>query len=873
LSAHPIIPTRDQIQGRLLLIAAAFLGLHTLALTLAPAARARSWQVDFRWEYWIYFFIWSGSFLAVHHQAKRYLPERDPYLIPIAALLTGWGTLTVWRIFPAFGLRQSFWLLGIMVLFGLGLRLPSHLAFLRRFKYLWLTGGLILTGLTLVFGTNPATGAYPRLWLGCCGVYFQPSEPLKLLLIVYLSAYLADRLPFTSRLLSLLAPTLLMTGMTLLLLFAQRDLGTASIFLLLFAAIVYVGTGRKRILAISALTLGLAGAGGYLLFDVVRLRIDAWLNPWLDPSGRSYQIVQSLFAVANGGLLGRGPGMGNPGLVPVPHSDFIFSAIVEETGLIGGIGLLLLLALLAVRGLRAAIQARGTFRRFLAAGLTVYIVGQSVLIIGGNLRLLPLTGVTLPFVSYGGSSLLTAFLSLLFLLHISNVEEGKIVPTPDLVRYLQIGGFLIGCLIAIALIAGWWAYYRSPALLERTDNPRRAIADRFVPRGAIVDQRNTPLAANLGAPGEYVRQAAYPDLGTVIGYTHAVYGQSGLEASLDEYLRGLRGNPGLTIAWNHVLYGQPPPGLDVRLSLDLSLQKVADQMLGDRSGALVLMNAASGDILAISSHPTFDPNQLDQHWEALVDDPRAPLFNRATLGRYPPGTALSFLFYVAAQENGDLPSLPRQLELSLDEQVLHCALLVENPTWELAVASGCPGTQLALARSLGEESVLELYKSLGFYEAPDIRLPADSLPSPAAFVDPEEAFLGQSEIAVSPLQMALAASTLSAGGARPAPRLASAVNTPQAGWVLLPPLGSSYQVFSERATREVANRLAIERLPAWQTLAVVPHGPQDSITWYIAGTLPSWNGAPLTLVLLLEEGDSDLAEVIGRAVLQAALQP
>jgi cell division protein FtsI/penicillin-binding protein 2 len=479
----------------------------------------------------------------------------------------------------------------------------------------------------------------------------------------------------------------------------------------------------------------------------------------------------------------------------------------------------------------------------------------------------------LPFVSYGGSSLLTAFLSLLFLLHISNVEEGKIVPAPELARYLRLGGFLIGWLVAIAFIAGWWAYYRSPTLLERTDNPRRAIADRFVPRGAIVDQRNTPLAANLGSPGEYVRQTIYPDLGPVIGYTHAIYGQSGLEASLDEYLRGIRGNPGLTIAWNHLLYGQPPPGLDVRLSLDLNLQKVADQMLGDRLGALVLMNAASGDILAISSHPTFDPNQLDQHWQTLVDDPRAPLFNRATLGRYPPGTALGFLFYVAAQENGDLPSLPRQLDLSLDELALQCAFLPEHPTWESAIANGCPATQLALARSLGEESVLELYKRLGFYEAPDLRLPTDSLPSPAAFPDPEAAFLGQSEIAVSPLQMALAASTLSAGGARPAPKLASAVNTPQAGWVVLPPLGNSHRVFSEQMTREVVNRLAIERLPAWQTLAVVPRGPQGSITWYIAGTLPSWDGARLTLVLLMEEGDPDLAEVIGRSVLQAALQP
>ena len=171
--------------------------------------------------------------------------------------------------------------------------------------------------------------------MGCCGIYFQPSELLKLLLIVYLAAYLADRPVESSppsRLLPLLIPTLILTGLALLLLIFQRDLGTAAIFLVLYAVIVYSGTGDYRVLIFSILVLILAAIVGYALFDVVDLRVDAWINPWLDPSGRSYQIVQSLLAVANGGLIGRGPGMGNPGLVPIAQSDFIFSAISEESG-------------------------------------------------------------------------------------------------------------------------------------------------------------------------------------------------------------------------------------------------------------------------------------------------------------------------------------------------------------------------------------------------------------------------------------------------------------------------------------------------------------------------------------------------------------
>ena len=200
------------------------------------------------------------------------------------------------------------------------------LSFLRRYKYIWLTGGLLLTGLTLLFGTNPSGGSNQRLWLGCCGIYFQPSEPLKLLLIAYLAAYLADRRSYLTSvaslskstwstkiatpLLPLLAPTLIMTGLALLLLVVQRDLGTAMIFLFIYAAVVYVASGQKRILLLSAAAIALAGMVGYYLFEVVRIRVDAWVNPWADPSGRSYQIVQSLIAIANSGLAGARPGYG-----------------------------------------------------------------------------------------------------------------------------------------------------------------------------------------------------------------------------------------------------------------------------------------------------------------------------------------------------------------------------------------------------------------------------------------------------------------------------------------------------------------------------------------------------------------------------------
>lgn len=669
-----------RIERTLLVLAALFILFYALALSLSPAARLRSWQVDYRWGHWLGVLIWMGCIIAAHLQANRWLPERDPYLLPLAAILSGWGILTIWRLVPSVGLRQSIWLAVSFAVFTLGMRLPRDLGYLRRYKYVWLTSGLLLTALTLFMGTNPL-GYGPRLWLGCCGLYFQPSEPLKLLLVIYLAAYLAGlQLPniTTARrsMLVWLGPTLLITGLTMALLLAQRDLGTASIFIFLYVTVVFIASRDWRILLYGGLVLILSGVAGYALFDVVRLRVDAWLNPWIDPSGRSYQIVQSLLAVANGGLFGRGPGLGNPTLVPISHSDFVFAAIAEETGLLGALALLLFLALLAQRGLRIALSAPDTYRRYLAAGLTAHLVGQSILIIGGNMRLMPLTGVTLPFVSYGGSSLLTSFLSLLFLMHISsNEEESQPALLPQPRPYLGLGAFLFAGLGAAALVGGWWTVYRGPELLTRNDNARRSISDRYVQRGAILDRRNTSLAATLGEPGEYTRQILYPPLSPIIGYSNPIYGQSGLEAGLDPYLRGLRGNPGSTIWWNYVLYGQPPAGLDVRLSLDLTMQSTADEGLVNRVGALILMNTQSGEILAMASHPTFDANTLEQSWAQLVDDPRAPLLNRTVQGRYPVGGLGELLF----------PQGIQTLELDPAADIYLPAAGASNPGAELSL--------------------------------------------------------------------------------------------------------------------------------------------------------------------------------------------
>ncbi len=228
----------DLTQSRLLRWSTLFLFLQSTVLTLSPAVRERTWNVDYKILHWLGFLTWIVLINLLHRITIKYLPERDPYILPAAATLTGWGLLTIWRLDEVFGIRQTIWLGIAMCTVIFAIIFLKNLNFLRRYKYLFLSGGLFITALTLLFGTNPL-GYGPRLWLGCCGVYLQPSEPLKLLLVIYLSAYLADRVNFQLFSFPLLVPTLVVTGLSLLLLLVQRDLGTASIFVFIFTTLIF----------------------------------------------------------------------------------------------------------------------------------------------------------------------------------------------------------------------------------------------------------------------------------------------------------------------------------------------------------------------------------------------------------------------------------------------------------------------------------------------------------------------------------------------------------------------------------------------------------------------------------------------------------
>jgi len=280
------------------------------------------------------FLGWLAGILLLWIVLRKRVPSADPWLLPIMGLLTGWGLLTIWRLSPSLGQKQMIWYLVGCLGVALGLSLHDLIATLKRYSTVWLLAGILLVTLTFFIGVHPG-GSGPKLWLNLFGVYLQPSEPLKLLMIVYLSAFFADQIRPNISVMASILPTVVMTALIAILLIFQRDLGTAALFVCIYIFMLALTTHRRRFLWIFPLVVLAAGVAGYFLFDVVHLRVDTWLNPWLQADSASYQLVQGQIAIATGKLFGTGPGLGSPGFIPVAVSDFIFAAIAEETGLLG----------------------------------------------------------------------------------------------------------------------------------------------------------------------------------------------------------------------------------------------------------------------------------------------------------------------------------------------------------------------------------------------------------------------------------------------------------------------------------------------------------------------------------------------------------
>jgi cell division protein FtsW (lipid II flippase) len=378
-------------------------------------------------------------------------PRADQVLLPLVGLLSGLGVLIATRLGPVLpdpyfdpnlGTRQLVWvILGLIICMGT-LFILRNMNWLQRFKYTWALLGILLVGFTLAraFKVNLNSPTHDQLNIGPLNL--QPSELLKIFIVIFFAAYLSEnrdilaqgslRLgPLRLPPLRQLGPIALMLGISLLLFLGIRELGLALLIYGIFLCMLYLGTGKLSWVVASLVIFAVLGLVGYKLFGYVQQRFAAvtinvvdWQN-WSDATktfaqGGAAQIVQGLIALSSGGILGAGFGLGHPGLVPVVQSDMVFTALGEEFGLAGLFALMGVYLLIIYRGFRIAIMARDTFQQLLAAGLTSIFAVQTVVIIAGNMKFLPLTGIPLPFVSYGGSSIIANYIIIGILLRISD---------------------------------------------------------------------------------------------------------------------------------------------------------------------------------------------------------------------------------------------------------------------------------------------------------------------------------------------------------------------------------------------------------------------------------------------------------------------
>lgn len=353
------------------------------------------------------------SIVYISNYILSKISHGDNYIFLITSMLLSIGILMIYRINPALGIKQiSLFGIGIVTFF-LTYFILKNIRGWEKYTVFYLGLSLVLFLLTIIFGSRIG-GAKNWIFIGTFGA--QPSELIKIIFVFFIASYYYNRKKYqdifkekTSYI--FIAIVYLHMGF----LFLQKELGIAMLFFLVFNVLFYVYEKDRKLIAINFVGAIVMGVVGYFMFSHVRLRVDIWINPWKDIAGRGYQITQSLFAIGEGGLFGTGIGLGYPEFIPEVHTDFIFSAICEEMGIFAGIAVIMLFMVMVYRGIKIALEQPNLFYRILALGITSTIGLQAFIILGGVIKMIPLTGITLPFVSYGGSSLISSFIALAIL--------------------------------------------------------------------------------------------------------------------------------------------------------------------------------------------------------------------------------------------------------------------------------------------------------------------------------------------------------------------------------------------------------------------------------------------------------------------------
>ena len=781
-----------------------------------------------------------AAFAAAHVAIRFLAPGADPAILPIVFTLSGTGITFLTRLAPDLAVNQVIWLFVSIAAMVVVLAVVRNLDRLAQFKYTLGIAGVVLLVLPMIIGTERGGS---KLWIYIGGFGFQPGEFAKIAIVLFLAFYLAanrEALSASMRKIGpvslprarMLLPLFVVWGVSLLVVAFETDLGSALLLFTFFLIMLYVATGRASYVVVSLLLLAVGGVACYRLFGHVQTRVNIWLDPWADASGGGYQIVQSLYSLADGGLVGRGIGKGMATVIPVVESDFIFSAIGEEMGLLGGAGVLILYLLLCVRGFATAARAKSDTSAFAAVGLTSAICFQAFLIVGGVTKLLPLTGVTLPFMSQGGTSLLASFIIVGLLLragdegtgrgaqiesglagekgaHAASVVHGShargsfslLTAESGVLGRVALGKRLtnlitVFSLLFAVLIANLTYVMQIDA--ERVQslptNNHTIARSAYVQRGAIITSDGVTLAESIQqADGTYLR--SYPQ-GTLarhtVGYISTQYGTAGIEETMNDTLTGHADYSN----WRSALYtlaGVDQPGSTVALTINSLIQRAAEDALQGYTGSIVILDPKTGAVLAKASNPTYTVDELDA---VMASGTSGELLDRATSVLYPPGSSFKALTLAAALDSGTT-TLDTVYDASAEMEIGGAAV-TNNHNADygevtlrdaLAVSSNTAFGQVGV--ELGADTLVSYANAFGYGRrvGQDFTCAASLMPDPSEMTEWETAWaacgqpVGEHESPAGPqttvMQNAMVAQAIANGGVVMDPYVVDHVLSPE----------------------------------------------------------------------------------------------
>lgn len=624
-----------------------------------------------------------AAFVIAHLAARKLAPGADPALLPIAFALSGIGIAFVTRLAPDSAVNQVMWLFVGVAAMVLVLVVVRNLDKIVNYKYTFMIIGFLLLLSPLLPGIGwggEDTGS--QIWLRIGSFSFQPGEIAKIVIVLFLAGYLAQNRemlsvftwrvgPFRLPDIRTLLPLLLMWGVAMLIVVFEKDLGSALVFFFVFLLMLYVATGKKFYLVIGLGLIALGGIGAYMAFGHVQVRVDTWLDPFADAQNTGYQLTQAIYSIADGDLFGVGLGRGLADQIPVVESDFIFAAIAEEIGLLGAAGVLLLFLCFAIRGFVTAARAKSDVSSFVAVGLTSIIVLQAFIIVGGITRLIPLTGITLPFISQGGSSLLASFIIVGFLMRCGDEGTGVGKEVASATGSLHATGVLgrislgkrltnsmLLCSALFVLLVGNLTlimvvqadYYQN-----MPGNNHTLAKEARSERGTISTYDGIVLAQSvINDEGTYDRVYPAGDLAShVVGYASTRFGTSGIEAAYNDTLKGQENFASWTDVLNS-LAGVGTAGNDVTLTINSKIQQAAQDAIAGQKGACVVMDPDTGAVLAMASAPTYNAADI----EALLKQAGSSessgdstLLNRAVHALYAPGSTFKIVTLATALED------------------------------------------------------------------------------------------------------------------------------------------------------------------------------------------------------------------------------